>query len=51
MCYIDAVQISKDERTKHFAERHNYSMATDFSLEKTRLQQDSEEHAFQVSFL
>ena len=51
MCYIDAVQISKDERTKRFAERHNYSMATDFSLEKTQLQQDLEEHAFQVSFL
>ncbi len=45
--YIDAVHISKDERTKNFAAKHDDSMANDFSQEKT--QQKSEEPAFQVN--
>jgi len=43
-CYIDAVHVSKDERTKTFAEKHNDSMADDFSQEKT-----PQEPAFQVN--
>lgn len=45
--YIDAVHISKDERTKTFAAKHDDSMANDVRQENT--QQDSEEPAFQVN--
>ncbi|DBA98060.1 TPA: hypothetical protein ACH3X3_012887 [Trebouxia sp. C0006] len=43
MCHIDVVHISKDERTKTFAEKHDDYMADDFSQEKTQ-----HEPAFQL---
>ncbi|KAL0018271.1 hypothetical protein WJX77_002133 [Trebouxia sp. C0004] len=44
--FIDAVHISKDERTKKFTTKHDDSMPNEFSQEKT--QQESEEPAFQL---
>ncbi len=44
MCYIDVVHISKDERSKTFAEKHDDYMADDFSQEKTQ-----QEPALQVN--
>ena len=43
-CHIDVVHISKDERTKTFAEKHDDCMEDDFSQEKT-----PQEPAFQVN--